>query len=144
MSARAREQADQVADRARDNLLVTLEELARRRRRASDWSLQLRLHRTALLVAAGGVVLGVGVAIARHEAGGRQRARRLATARRARARRNAERLGASAAGAPAWRTLARKVLVSFGVAFATRVARRAAAAVLPEGTERQKGELHLH
>ncbi len=73
----AMEQAGQTADRIRDELLRTLEELERRRQRAKDWRAQLRQHRALVLGAAGILLLGVGANIALVVWANRRRARRL-------------------------------------------------------------------
>jgi hypothetical protein len=74
-----REQVEQTADRLRDQLLLTLRELERRREQVRAWGPQLRRlmveHREALLVAGAGslVLAGVGVALSRLRSRSRQR-----------------------------------------------------------------------
>ena len=76
------EQAGQAADRIREELLRTLEELERRSQRAMDWRTQLRQHRAIALGAAGALVLGVGANIALAVWANRRHARRLPSRRR--------------------------------------------------------------
>lgn len=81
-----REQVEQTADRLRAQLLLTLQELERRREQVRAWGPQLRRlvveHRQELLVAGAGslVLAGVGVLVGRLRS--RQRQRRIWERRR--------------------------------------------------------------
>ena len=142
----AREQADQAADRMREDLLTTLKELDRRRVRATDWRQQFEEHQGALLITAGAVVaavaLGVGLIVTRRRVAVRRRVRRRWEAV-GRAWSHPERLATRAKDAPGVELLIRKALLAFGVALATRAAKRAAVSMVPEKS-RQPGEPYLH
>ncbi|HVE85567.1 MAG TPA: hypothetical protein VND93_22090 [Myxococcales bacterium] len=142
-----REQADQAADRVRDELLTTLEELDRRRLKATDWRFQMDQHRPQLLIAAAGaaslVVAVVGLIIARRRVARRRRVRRRWDAVQ-RAWEHPERIASRAGDAPGLQQLARKVLVAFGVALAARAGKRAAAAMVPTTPKRPPGEPYMH
>ncbi|HEY8210768.1 MAG TPA: hypothetical protein VIG99_24965 [Myxococcaceae bacterium] len=142
----AREQAEQAADRMRDDLLTTLKELDRRRVRATDWHYQFQEHQRGLLIGvvavAGVVALGVGLAINRRRTTGRRRANRRWEAL-GRVWKHPERLATRADGAPAMQQILRKALLAFGVALATRAAKRAAVSVVPTRPG-QPGEPYLH
>jgi len=60
----AREQADRAADRIRSELLATLGELDRRRRRAFDVKYQAKQHFTLVMAVAGCAVAAVGIGVA--------------------------------------------------------------------------------
>jgi hypothetical protein len=142
----AREQANQAADRVRDDLLTTLKELDRRRLQATDWRYQVQAHQRTLLIAGAAVVgvvaLGVGLAVAR-----RQVARHRHVQRRwealGRAWNHPERIATRADDAPGLQQLLRKALLAFGVALASRAGKRAAVSMVPT-RPRQPGEPYLH
>lgn len=142
----AREQADQAADRMRDDLLTTLKELDRRRVRATDWSYQFQAHQRGLLIAAaaaaGVVLLGVGLVVTRRQIAGRRRVRHRWEAL-GRAWSHPERVATRADDAPGVQQLLRKALLAFGLALATSAAKRAAVSMVPT-KPRQPGEPYLH
>jgi len=142
----AREQANQAADRMRDELLTTLQELDRRRLRATDWRYQLEAHQQTLFIAAaavvGAVALGVGLAVARHQVAKRRRVQRRWKAL-GRAWHHPERLATRSDDAAPLQQLLRKALVAFGVALAARAGKRAAASMVPGRPKRPAGEPYL-
>jgi hypothetical protein len=142
----AREQANQAADRVRDDLLTTLKELDRRRLRATDWRFQVQAHQRTLLIAAsavaGVVVLGVGMTMARRQVAVRRRTRRRWEAM-GRAWTHPERVATRADDAPGIQQLLRKALLAFGVALLSRAGKRAAVSMVPT-KPRRPGEPYLH
>jgi hypothetical protein len=143
----AREQADQAADRVRDELLTTLVELDRRRTQVTDWRYQLDAHRRTLTIVgacvAGLVVGGVGIAVARRQVTRRRVVRRRWDAL-GRAWKHPERVATRADDAPGWQQLLRKAILAFGVALATRAGKRAATSMVPTSPKRPPGEPYLH
>lgn len=129
-----REQVEQTADRIRDELLLTLEELDRRRARATDVRYHVRQHRdllvtvgAAALVAVG---LGVGFAIyrARHHDERVRRQRRKALER---AWAHPDRVATSIEDKPLGAELGRKVVMIFATSLATAVARNSIQTLVP-------------
>jgi hypothetical protein len=122
-----RERVQQHADRIREELMLTLEELEKRRERAFDWRYQAQLHRDDL-VKAGLAVVGMAAAVtglliwrARH--------RRHLVARRRweglkRAWEHPERLATGAQDRPFTVEMGEKLVTIFGGALATALARR--------------------
>lgn len=133
-----REQVERTADRIRDELLLTLGELERRRELAMNMPYQVMRHRKLLLVG-GGVVLmlvgaGVGVAIWRV----RHREELLAKKRREALRRawhHPERLAASEKSRPLSVELGRKLVLIFVGALASSIAKSSARTLVPEPEE---------
>jgi hypothetical protein len=142
----AREQANQAADRMRDDLLTTLKELDRRRLQATDWRYQVQAHQGPLIVAVSAVVgvvlLGVGLVVVRRQMARRRQVRRRWEAL-GRAWKHPERVATRADDAPGVQRLLRKALLAFGVALATRAGKRAAVSMVPT-TPRRPGEPYLH
>ncbi|MFB1483159.1 hypothetical protein [Corallococcus sp. RDP092CA] len=129
-----REQVEQTADRIRDELLLTLEELDRRRARATDVRYHVRQHRdllvtvgAAALVAVG---LGVGFAIyrARHHDERVRRQRRKALER---AWAHPDRVATSIEDKPLGAELGRKLVMIFATSLATAVARNSIQTLVP-------------
>ncbi|WP_223639276.1 hypothetical protein [Corallococcus sp. EGB] len=129
-----REQVEQTADRIRDELLLTLEELDRRRARATDVRYHVNQHRdllvtvgAAALVAVG---LGVGYAIyrARHHDERVRRQRRKALER---AWAHPDRVATSIEDKPLGAELGRKVVMIFATSLATAVARNSIQSLVP-------------
>lgn len=132
-----REQVEQTADRIRDELLLTLEELDRRRARATDVRYHVNQHRdlivtvgAAALVAVG---LGVGFAIyrARHHDERVRRQRRRALER---AWAHPDRVATSIEDKPLGAELGRKVVMIFATSLATAVARNSIQTLVPSRT----------
>ncbi len=129
----AREQMEKAADRIRDELMVTLKELDRRRHAATDIRTQLR-GRAPILIGVGvglvGISAGTAFLVAR---------RRRRVAKQVRPRWNAlvrawehpNRLATRAAERPFPVALGQKLAISFAVAFGTQIARRIARSMLP-------------
>jgi len=142
----AREQANQAADRVRDELLTTLAELDRRRIQATDWRYQAGAHRTALTIigasVAGLVVAGVSLVVARRQIARRRRVQRRWAAL-ARAWKHPERVATRAHDAPGWQQLLRKTILAFGVTLAVRAAKRAATSMVPTSPKHPPGEPYL-
>lgn len=142
----AREQANQAADRVRDDLLTTLKELDRRRLQATDWRYQVQAHQGALLAAAtvvvGVVAVGIGLAVARRQIAKHRHVQRRWEAL-GRAWKHPERLATRAEDAPGFQKLLRKALLAFGVALASRAGKRAAVSMVPT-RPRRPGEPYLH
>lgn len=130
-----RKQVERTADRIRDELLLTLEELDRRRDRMLDVRYQARRHRDLLVGAAitAAVLTGVGLGMVMWRARHRQQilARRRMTAVR-RAWRHPDRLASSAKQRPLPVELGRKLVVIFASALATRIAKNSAQSLVPQ------------
>ncbi|NOK32681.1 hypothetical protein D7W79_08155 [Corallococcus exercitus] len=132
-----REQVEHTADRIRDELLLTLEELDRRRARATDVRYHVNQHKdllvtvgAAALVAVG---LGVGIAIyrARHHDERVRRQRRRALER---AWAHPDRVATSIEDKPLGAELGRKVVMIFATSLATAVARNSIQTLVPSRT----------
>jgi hypothetical protein len=135
----AREQADRAADRIRSELLATLRELDRRRRRAFDLKYQAEQHFTLVMAVAGCAVAaaGIGVAVAiararvRRESSIGARLRELTRAWEA-----SEPLGDSGFLPGVSAAAARKLATVLAVTFAGQLARWSAQRLLPSGFSR--------
>jgi hypothetical protein len=139
-----RKQVEQTADRIRDELLLTLEELDRRRQRALSVRYQAEQHRDAL-IAAGAVAaivvgLGVGYAIyrSRHQQERLRRERRIALKR---AWAHPESVAYAARQRPLGVELGRKLVLIFASTLASRVAKNAVRTLVParQGPNRPAG-----
>jgi hypothetical protein len=130
-----REQVERTADRIRDELLLTLSELERRRERVMDVRYHAARHQDLLIglgvaaVAVVGLGVGVGVWRSRHNQAQMTKKRRLALQR---AWQNPDRLATRAEHAPLSVELGRKLVVIFGTALATAVARNAVQGLVPQ------------
>lgn len=130
-----RTQVEHTADRIRDELLLTLEELDRRRARAMDVRYQLSSHRDLLMMAGGaalmlaGVGLGVSIWRARHRQELLAKKRRKAFER---AWQNPDRVASSAEQRPLSVELGRKLVLIFGTALATSIAKNSVATLVPQ------------
>lgn len=133
-SQSAREQVEHTADRIRDELLLTLSELERRRERVLDVRYQASQHQDLLIglgvaaIAMVGVGVGIGVWRARHRQQLLAKKRRLALHR---AWEHPERLATRADQAPLSVELGRKLVVIFGSALASAVAKNAVRGLVP-------------
>ena len=136
-----REQIEKAADRIRDELMLTLQELDRRREHALDVRYQVHQHEE-LLKAAGGVLLvlaGAGISYAvwrsRHR---EERLRRMRWEGLKRAWSHPERLARKAEPErPITQELGKRLVMVFATTLATAVARRSVSTLVPTGPQRQ-------
>ncbi|HEY0094668.1 MAG TPA: hypothetical protein VGB96_10100 [Archangium sp.] len=133
-----REQVEKTADRLRDELLLTLEELDRRRERALDMKFQVRqlLERNReTLLAAGGVALALVVVGAGFSWWNERRQARIVWERRGRALRRAwehpDQVASASKKQPIAIELGRKLVFIFGSALASALAKNAVATLVP-------------
>jgi hypothetical protein len=137
-----REQVEHTADRIRDELLLTLEELERRKERALDVRFQFSRHRELFIGAAlaAFVLAGLGVGIAtwrlRHRA--RIRARKRLRALR-RIWRHPERLATSNEQRSLAVEMGRRLIIIFGTALATTLAKDSVRTLLPRRSASVEG-----
>ncbi|MFP2912138.1 hypothetical protein ACLESD_45370 [Pyxidicoccus sp. 3LFB2] len=129
-----RKQVEQTADRIRDELLLTLEELDRRRERAMSVRYQAEQHKD-LLIGVGAVVavavgLGVGYAVyrSRHQDEKLRRERRIALKR---AWEHPESVAYAAKQRPLGVELGRKLVLIFATSLATRIAQNSVRTLVP-------------
>jgi hypothetical protein len=129
-----REQTEKAADRIREEFLLTLQELDRRREHAFDVKYQATQHRDGLVIAGSAVALlalaGVGVGLYRR----RHREERLFKKRLEGLRRawsHPERLATSREEKPLAVELGQKLVVIFGTALATSLAKRSVSSLVP-------------
>lgn len=133
-SKHAREQVEKTADRIRDELMLTLEELDRRRDRVMDVRYQASQHQELIKAAAIAalVVTGVGVGVALWRL--RYRRHHLAE-RRVKAVRRAwnhpDRLATRAEQRPFAVELGKKLIMIFSTALATSIARSSVQSLVP-------------
>jgi hypothetical protein len=129
-----REQIERNADRVRDELMVTLRELDRRRTRATDVGYQAKQHRGAIALAGiavvGAMAAAFGYTAYRARATERHRTRNRFLALR-RAWRHPDRVAAHAEDRPPLVALGIKLGMAFGLAFGTQLAKRTAQSLLP-------------
>ncbi len=129
-----REQVERTADRIRDELLLTLEELERRRERALDVRYHALRHRDLLVGAAAAalVLAGTGVGLA---AWRRYHREHILAKKRRRALRRAwahpDRVASRAEQRPLAVELGRKLVLIFAAALASAVAKNSAAVLVP-------------
>ncbi|HVG57030.1 MAG TPA: hypothetical protein VNA24_00640 [Hyalangium sp.] len=130
-----REQVERTADRIRDELLLTLEELDRRRDRMLDVRYQALRHRELLVGVAitAAVLTGVGVGVAVWRARHRQQilARRRMKAVK-RAWQHPNRVASTAEQRPLPVELGRKLVIIFASALATRIAKNSVQTLVPQ------------
>ncbi|MBU8897992.1 hypothetical protein DRW03_32525 [Corallococcus sp. H22C18031201] len=129
-----REQVEQTADRIRDGLLLTLEELDRRRERLLDVRYQAVQHRGTLVAVGAAAVLLVGAGVAYAVYRARTREERLREKRRKaleRAWRHPERVANNGEDRPLSSELGRKLVLIFATSLATSVARNAMQTLVP-------------
>jgi hypothetical protein len=130
-----REQVERTADRIRDELLLTLEELDRRRDRVLDVRYQALRHRDFLVGVAitAAVLTGVGLGVAVWRARHRQQIlarHRLKAVKRA--WQHPDRLASSAEQRPLPVELGRKLVIIFASALATRIAKNSVQTLVPQ------------
>ncbi|NOK08581.1 hypothetical protein [Corallococcus exercitus] len=132
-----REQVEHTADRIRDELLLTLEELDRRRTRATDVRYHVNQHKDLLVTvgAAALVVVGLGVGIAIYRARHHdERVRRQRRKALERAWAHPDRVATSIEDKPLGAELGRKVVMIFATSLATAVARNSIQTLVPSRT----------
>ncbi|MBZ4332218.1 hypothetical protein [Corallococcus sp. AS-1-12] len=132
-----REQVEQTADRIRDELLLTLEELDRRRTRATDVRYHVNQNKDLLMTvgAAALVVVGLGVGIAIYRARHHdERVRRQRRKALERAWAHPDRVATSIEDKPLGAELGRKVVMIFATSLATAVARNSIQTLVPSRT----------
>lgn len=129
-----RKQVEQTADRIRDELLLTLEELDRRRERVLSVKYQAEQHKDLLIGvgAIGMVVVGLGVGYAiyrsRHQEERLRHERRVALKR---AWEHPESVAYAAKQRPLGVELGRKLVLIFATSLATRIAQNSVRTLLP-------------
>jgi hypothetical protein len=134
-----REQVEHTADRIRSELLLTLEELERRRHRAMDVRFQATQHRDLIIGVAitAAVLTGVGVGVAIWRTRHREQ---ILTRHRVKAVKRAwqhpDRLASSADERPLPIELGRKLVLIFASTLASAVAKNAVRGLVP----RQQGK----
>ncbi len=129
-----REQVERTADRIRGELLLTLEELDRRRHRTLDVHYQASKHRDLLIGAAitAAVLTGLGVGLALWRARHREQIlarHRLKALERAWA--HPDRLASSAEQRPLAVEMGRKLIMIFATALATNIAKNSVQTLVP-------------
>ncbi|WP_375742412.1 hypothetical protein NR800_25105 [Corallococcus interemptor] len=132
-----REQVEQTADRIRDELLLTLEELDRRRTRATDVRYHVNQNKDLLMTvgAAALVVVGLGVGLAIYRARHHdERVRRQRRKALERAWAHPDRVATSIEDKPLGAELGRKVVMIFATSLATAVARNSIQTLVPSRT----------
>jgi len=131
----AREQVEKTADRIRDELMLTLEELDRRRHRVTNVSYQASRHQELIVGAAivALVVTGVGVGVAVWRASYRRHhmAQRRMTAVK-RAWKHPDRLATRAEQRPFAVEMGKKLIMIFGTALATNIAKSSVQGLVPQ------------
>ena len=135
-------QIEHAADRYRDELLATLQELDRRRGAVTDFKGQLASHKGAALLTAGGIALIIGSVVSASILRNRYQNARL---RRERVRgfirawEHPKRLASQANDRPLPAELLRKFALVFGTVLVTTYAKRSARLLL---TGRETGKAH--
>jgi len=129
-----REQVERTADRIRDELLLTLEELDRRRDRVLDVRYQASRHQDLIIGAAitAAVLTGIGLGVVIWRARHREQilARHRIRAVR-RAWQHPDRLASSAEQRPLPVELGRKLIIIFASALATNIAKNSVQSLVP-------------
>ena len=140
-----RDEAERLADRLRDELLLTLRELDRRRHQAFDFQAQLALHRQQLMTVGGifagglGLVLGALSWRAHYNRSAKvKRRRRLEGLQRA--WHHPERLAREKKQPSVPAQLLNRAAVTLAVSFGVQLAKFSAARLLPTTAERRQTE----
>lgn len=134
-----REQIEKTADRIREELLVTLQELDRRRTEATDVGLQLKKHSTGATLIGVGLLAALGGAFAwtAHRARTMERRRRQRRLEGlTRAWKHPERLAVRSEDRALPVELGKKLGLALGLAFGTQLAKRTAELLIPAGKGR--------
>lgn len=147
-----REQVERTADRLRDELLLTLEELDRRRERAFDVKFQARqvLERNReTLLALGGTAVALAVVGLGYSWWHERRQSRVVWERRGEALRRAwthpDQVASASKQRPFALELGRKLVLIFGTALATALAKNAVETLVPSApkqSSKQTGKRH--
>jgi hypothetical protein len=142
-----REQVEKTADRLRDELLLTLEELERRRERAMDVKYQVRQaveKNRDVLVQAGGVALALAVVGMGYSWWRARHREELLWKHRAQAVRRAwehpDRVASRAEERPVGLELGRKLVLIFVSTLASAMAKRAVQSLVPPSEQQQAPE----
>ncbi|ATB29175.1 hypothetical protein [Melittangium boletus] len=137
-----REQVERTADRLRDELLLTLQELDRRRERAFDMKFQVRQvlerNRELLLKIGAGALTAVAVGVGVSFFNGRRQERVVWERRRRavwRAWNHPDQVASSSKQQPFAIELGRKLFFIFGTALASALARNAVQTLVPSSTQ---------
>jgi len=129
-----REQVERTADRIRDELLLTLEELDRRRTRVMDVRYQASRHQDLIVGAAitAAVLTGIGLGVAIYRSRHRQEilARHRVKAVR-RAWQHPDRVASTAEQRPLPVELGRKLIIIFATALASNIAKNSVQSLVP-------------
>ncbi|MDQ3264409.1 MAG: hypothetical protein M3Y59_12220 [Myxococcota bacterium] len=129
-----REQIEKTADRIRDELLITLQELDRRRTEATDVGLQLKKHSTGATLIGVGLLAALGGAFAwtAHRARSMERRKRQRRYQAlSRAWKHPERLAVRSEDRALPVELGKKLGLALGLAFGTQLAKRTAELLIP-------------
>jgi hypothetical protein len=135
----AREQAESAAVRIRAELLSTLRELDRRRRRAFDLKYQIDKHFTLVVALAGGVLAAAGMALAIALMRAKMRRENLFAERirgLMRAWENPHRIPRFGPAPLMSAATARRIAAGLALTLATELARRSAQRLLPSNSSR--------
>jgi hypothetical protein len=146
-----REKVEKTADRLRDELMLTLEELERRRERALDMRYQLRQaleQNRELLIKAGGVALGLVVVGMGWSAWRARHREEIVWKHRREALRRAwehpDRLASHAEERPVGIELGRKLVLIFATTLASALAKSAVRSLVPGSANEPRKEGLLH
>jgi hypothetical protein len=141
-----RDEAERVADRLREELLLTLREIDRRRHQAFDLQAQLAMHRQQLMTAGGVIAGGLGLLLGavawrvhHNHQPEVQRRRRVEGLRRA--WRHPERLARKKKQHSLAAQALNKVALTLAVTFGVQLAKASAARLLPTTAEQRAQQL---
>ncbi|XXF77624.1 hypothetical protein P2318_31910 [Myxococcaceae bacterium GXIMD 01537] len=134
----ARAQVESAADRIRDGLMLTLEELDRRRARMTDVRYLLTENRSVLLMVGGAALACVGMGVGFFIWRSRHRHRLLPRKRREAMRRvwfHPDRVATTSEERPLAAELGRKVVLIFATALASSIAKSSVRTLVPRAPE---------
>ncbi|HEX8705751.1 MAG TPA: hypothetical protein VF815_43350 [Myxococcaceae bacterium] len=138
----AREQVEKTADRIRDELMLTLEELDRRRHQATDVRYQASRHQDLIKGVAVAALVVTGVTVGMAVWRSRYRRHHLAERRMKAVRRawnHPDRLATRAEQRPFAVELGQKLIMIFGTALATNIAKSSVQSLVPQQRNAQAG-----